>query len=705
MDGTATDETGNYSCIIEGSPVNVTGKDGLAMEFDGIDDAVRCPINAFPYGNNVSRTISMWVKSNYPQTTFNLFGDSTNGGTDGFNMNYRADSNQIYSTDGGDTSYSFIPTENKSTVWFHIIYILNDIVGQQQVDTYLDGVYVATTTDDQNIGAGGDSYVGIGASYAGASWNRGFNGTIDDVIIWDRVLSDAGCSINQTCGGEIGELYSSYSAVTASPEIILYAPANNDRDNTDLQVDFVVTDDDNSTLDCDLYIDGTLNASNSSVVNNTHTYFSPDWSEGSHQWYVNCTDAVNVNVSDTYTFTLDLTQPFITSILPSYLNTTIYTGYSMSISGNVTDNSLFRGNMTIFYPNSTLFYNNYTGNLTVNTTEYSWLWAFNTTLEPNGLWELHLDWADSHTAQYFPDALFTTAAPISRQLTFGFADNTIEVSLVGGTVLGLFDGISTTKLYDRYTFNLNFNPVVPPNAKMVFRVTSENPIYYLAESEYTAHLVTGSYWLDFDGVEATAVVTKVDDYTYDVELTTTNSRAEFIFNSLGGLNENNEIIQFTLNNCIPDWVCSGYAPCNISNLAPCNETTDNNACGQAYSGDYSEFTPQSCNYCSASLTLYSESDCDSVTDLKELCYDITNFGTCCNITLAFNNTDDCPYGNSSSGCVNESCSIFDYSEDDISSSIINVIVKFIIAVGSLVVIWVIMFGTVWGRNKMGLKKK
>lgn len=49
--------------------------------------------------------------------------------------------------------------------------------------------------------------------------------------------------------------------------------------------------------------------------------------------------------------------------------------------------------------------------------------------------------------------------------------------------------------------------------------------------------------------------------------------------------------------CTPDWICTGYESC-VSPLvnATCNSVFDNNACGEAYGGDYSEFTPQVCVY-------------------------------------------------------------------------------------------------------------
>jgi hypothetical protein len=49
--------------------------------------------------------------------------------------------------------------------------------------------------------------------------------------------------------------------------------------------------------------------------------------------------------------------------------------------------------------------------------------------------------------------------------------------------------------------------------------------------------------------------------------------------------------------CTPNWTCSGYGTCNSSDLQPCNAVTDLNTCNESYIGDYSEFTPQACDFC------------------------------------------------------------------------------------------------------------
>jgi hypothetical protein len=66
------------------------------------------------------------------------------------------------------------------------------------------------------------------------------------------------------------------------------------------------------------------------------------------------------------------------------------------------------------------------------------------------------------------------------------------------------------------------------------------------------------------------------------------------------------IVVSEVDSCVADWVCSGYANAtclvNDTSTAACNAVTDNNTCGDSYSGDYSEFDNQTgvCDYCTPS---------------------------------------------------------------------------------------------------------
>jgi hypothetical protein len=98
--------------------------------------------------------------------------------------------------------------------------------------------------------------------------------------------------------------------------------------------------------------------------------------------------------------------------------------------------------------------------------------------------------------------------------------------------------------------------------------------------------------------------------------------------------------------CTPLWSCNGYDSCLINDTQNCNSVEDLNTCGDIYSGDYSEFTPQACNYCTSTWS-NTNSSCDT-RDLYNLTYAYTN--TCCADTglgsdcnIPANTTDGCNY--------------------------------------------------------------
>lgn len=149
----------------------------------------------------------------------------------------------------------------------------------------------------------------------------------------------------------------------------------------------------------------------------------------------------------------------------------------------------------------------------------------------------------------------------------------------------------------------------------------------------------------------------------------------------------------TIPSCTPDWSCSGYGSCNISDLSPCNETIDNNVCNESYTGDYSEFSPQSCNYCSANWQQGDIGDC--INETQTIDWTDLNFASCCNVTGL---STDCDNPNP----TNQSCSdVFEYVGDDIASAIIDLIVKTII----LIALFSTPFIAVYGGNKLHKKIK
>jgi hypothetical protein len=154
--------------------------------------------------------------------------------------------------------------------------------------------------------------------------------------------------------------------------------------------------------------------------------------------------------------------------------------------------------------------------------------------------------------------------------------------------------------------------------------------------------------------------------------------------------------------CVPDWVCTGYAACNISNLRPCTSVNDQNACGQVYLGDYSEFTPMSCDFCVGLLTEINATEC--VSSQRYVCYIDLNFGSCCNVTQL---PSDCFMGNLTfeQGCVFENCTsgyVAEYTPDDLPKIVISGAATMIIVISSFVGLIVLVL--IWNYYRKRVKK-
>lgn len=79
-------------------------------------------------------------------------------------------------------------------------------------------------------------------------------------------------------------------------------------------------------------------------------------------------------------------------------------------------------------------------------------------------------------------------------------------------------------------------------------------------------------------------------------------------------------------NCTPNWTCSGYGSCNSSDLRLCNQTTDLNACGDVYAGDYSEFAPQVCDFCTPAWSCSAFGMCNISGNMS--CLNVTDVNVC-----------------------------------------------------------------------------
>ncbi|MDO8740008.1 MAG: myxococcus cysteine-rich repeat containing protein [Candidatus Woesearchaeota archaeon] len=174
---------------------------------------------------------------------------------------------------------------------------------------------------------------------------------------------------------------------------LLAYPLNNSQINNTQLINFTfnVTDAENSTLNCSLFIDSAYNASNTTTLNNTMTNFTISLSYGYHNYSINCSDSQYINSSQAYYFSINDT------IAPSWSNnltnaTLLKTNQTVYFSINVSDNlalnySIFSfDNGTGALVNETAIPLNLTASIKINITKQitaakgqniSWTWYAN----------------------------------------------------------------------------------------------------------------------------------------------------------------------------------------------------------------------------------------------------------------------------------------------------------------------------------------
>ncbi len=108
------------------------------------------------------------------------------------------------------------------------------------------------------------------------------------------------------------------NTTNAVPVVNLIDPLNGAVINNTQNIQFNYTfTDDNSTASCDIYLDGILNQTNPSVLNNTFASFAiSNIPFGTHLWNVSCSDGTNTGWSATWMFTLVNTSSNITDTIP-----------------------------------------------------------------------------------------------------------------------------------------------------------------------------------------------------------------------------------------------------------------------------------------------------------------------------------------------------------------------------------------------------
>lgn len=306
-----------------GAVPNQTGKIETAWTFDGIDDYISMNDKVTPQG---TKSISVWFKTN-----------DTNGiiySNQQFVAEYgifiRIDSSSEINTRfvQGSSKWDFysVGTNYSNNEWHHLVLTWNGTTDADAVRHYIDGNAPETATSTSTETTPPTSNLYLGRGYGGIN---PFNGTIDEVGIWDRVLNDT----------EAGYLYGFGFGIEMEYLNLITTPPNNTFTNISI-TNFTINANntqgiDNVTLfilnESDVIINQTtIDTGGSTNILLGIIYYL--WYEGIYKWYFEIVDTLNNLVTTTESIiTYDITEPSGAILYP--LNTTYtYSITEMNIS-------------------------------------------------------------------------------------------------------------------------------------------------------------------------------------------------------------------------------------------------------------------------------------------------------------------------------------------------------------------------------------
>jgi len=192
--GTLVDYSGNgYDGTQQGGiTYSVSGKINTALTFDGTDDYVNVSTDlSVVLGQSDTAGLSAWIKTTQAGNDVNwqapgITGTEESGGENDVFFGYLDGSGNIVINAGG-TAGAVSNFAVNDGIWHHIY--LTRVASSGEVKVYVDGILHDTATSAS--GAITTPFYSIGRIEDTGGTSENFNGQIDEVAIFDRILSDA----------------------------------------------------------------------------------------------------------------------------------------------------------------------------------------------------------------------------------------------------------------------------------------------------------------------------------------------------------------------------------------------------------------------------------------------------------------------------------------------------------------------------------
>jgi len=174
----------------------VPGKIGNGLKFDGVDDYVRLDSRQINLTNNFS--LSLWLKPQDPGGQGAFIAVDTSYLASGLRFLVSGNSLSLQGqTTGGWQNATFANSAIQSGLWYHIAIVYDNSI----LSVYLNGTLQGSVDWGADIVMAPDqtSQIGTEGSYH-------FNGVIDDVMIFERAITDQ----------QVETLYQSANVLTVS---------------------------------------------------------------------------------------------------------------------------------------------------------------------------------------------------------------------------------------------------------------------------------------------------------------------------------------------------------------------------------------------------------------------------------------------------------------------------------------------------------
>ena len=181
----------------------------------------------------------------------------------------------------------------------------------------------------------------------------------------DIFVTDGNHNVTFSCNDTVGNMNASaiteYFTVDTPPTTTLISPIENYNTSlTTVDFTFSVVDKLNTLMICSLYINGTLRSTNTSTFNATETTFSSIGVSSSlnQNWTVNCSDGINMHMSSSRIFNVDITVPVSTSPDDAFYMENSTASINWTLSDNFAGGYYYVTKNELLYHNSTQWSNN-----------------------------------------------------------------------------------------------------------------------------------------------------------------------------------------------------------------------------------------------------------------------------------------------------------------------------------------------------------